>query len=402
MRTALVRVIRVYRSAYAGHPREIWALAVLTVINRMGTMVLPFLTVYLSTVLGYSLGDAGLLAGAFGFGALGGVYLAGRLSDRFGPNPAILGSLLASGVFFISLQYAEGFYGLFALIFCAGLFGEAYRPAVMASVGSYVPPAQVGRSMAFLRLAVSLGMSAAPAIGGFVAVALGYRWLFWIDGLTCIAAGLYFWASSRRWGKQRGGVKKKGDRGQPKGQAPQYNPAYLRFLLATFLMGFGFIQWFQSVPVFIKTEWGFDERYIGMLMGGSSLLIILVELPAIHAIEQAGRMRASILAGLALGGLSFLLFLLPKALALCFLAMILWTLGGVFFLPFNNGLPLRMAPESRRGEYMAWYWMTWSLNGILGPVLGLAFVEQWGWGLFWVGLAGLAGASWWMNWGRDS
>ncbi|MCB0583127.1 MAG: hypothetical protein KDD10_27865, partial [Phaeodactylibacter sp.] len=105
---------------------------------------------------------------------------------------------------------------------------------------------------------------------------------------------------------------------------------------------------------------------------------------------------------LALGGLSFLLFLLPKALALCFLAMILWTLGGVFFLPFNNGLPLRMAPESRRGEYMAWYWMAWSLNGILGPVLGLAFVEQWGWGLFWVGLAGLAGASWWMNWGRDS
>ncbi|MCO6487870.1 MAG: MFS transporter [Phaeodactylibacter sp.] len=401
MRTALVRVIRVYRFAYAGHPREIWALAVLTVINRMGTMVLPFLTIYLSTVLGYSLSDAGLLAGAFGFGALGGVYLAGRLSDRFGTSPVILGSLLASGVFFISLQYAEGFYGLFALIFCAGLFGEAYRPAVMTSVGSYVPPAQAGRSMALLRLAVSLGMSAAPAIGGFVAVALGYAWLFWIDGLTCIAAGLYFWAVSRRWGRRASKPEEEAG-GTTNGLAPQRDPNYLRFLLATFLMGFGFIQWFQSVPVFIKTEWGFDERYIGTLMACSSLLIILVELPAIHAIEQAGRMRASILAGLALGGLSFLLFLLPKALVLCFLAMALWTLGGVFFLPFNNGLPLKMAPAARRGEYMAWYWMTWSLNGILGPVLGLAFVEQWGWGLFWVGLAGLAGASWWMNWGRDS
>ena len=184
MKTTLTRALQIYRDAYTGHPREVWALATLTVINRMGTMVLPFLTVYMSTVLGFSLSDAGLLAGAFGLGALGGSYLAGRLSDHLGPDPVILASLLVSGVFFISLQYAEGFYSLFVLIFCTGLFGEAYRPAVMASVGSYVPSSRVGRSMAFLRLAASLGMSAAPAIGGFVAVVLGYRWLFLIDGLT--------------------------------------------------------------------------------------------------------------------------------------------------------------------------------------------------------------------------
>lgn len=247
------------------------------------------------------------------------------------------------------------------------------------------------------RLAVSLGMSAAPAIGGFVAVAPGYRWLFWIDGLTCIAAGLYFWAVSRRWRKRAGGAEEAGSRQEDEGPAPQRNRGYLLFLLATFLMGFGFIQWFQSVPIFIKSVWSFDERYIGALMAGSSLLIIMVELPAIHAIEQSGKIRASILAGLALGGLSFLIFLLPKALSLCFLSMILWTLGGAFFLPFNNAQPLKMAPAARRGEYMAWYWMAWPLNGILGPALGLAFVEQWGWGPFWIGLAGLAGVSWWMN-----
>ena len=158
MKTTLTRALQIYRDAYTGHPREVWALATLTVINRMGTMVLPFLTVYMSTVLGFSLSDAGLLAGAFGLGALGGSYLAGRLSDHLGPDPVILASLLVSGVFFISLQYAEGFYSLFVLIFCTGLFGEAYRPAVMASVGSYVPSSRVGRSMAFLRLAASLGI----------------------------------------------------------------------------------------------------------------------------------------------------------------------------------------------------------------------------------------------------
>ena len=398
MNKPLSKTFQQYKAAYSGHPKEVWALAILTFINRSGTMVLPFLTVYLTTVLKFSLKEAGVLASAFGFGSFAGSYLGGRLSDRFGANVVIVISLFFSGLLFILLQFAVTFYSLFLLIFITALFGEAYRPAVIASVGNYVPKSKTGRTMSFLRLAINLGMSAAPAFGGFLAASLGYNWLFWIDGLTCIAGAVYFWNVSRNWEIRKTKTESApGSENEKTVLPPQKNRHYLLFLLATFLMGFGFIQWFHSVPVFIKTEWGFDERYIGVLMAMNSILISLIEMPAIHTIEKAKKIKVSMLAGLAFIGMSFLPFLLPKALIFCFAATLLFTLGEIFFLPLNTSVALNMSPLSKRGEYMAWYWMTWSLANITGPSLGLAFVDEFGFSVFWVCLTIIVGLSLLLN-----
>jgi len=398
MNKPLPNIFAQYKAAYSGHPKEIWTLAILTFINRSGTMVLPFLTVYLTTVLEFSLKNAGILAGAFGFGSFAGSYLGGRLSDRFGANIVIINSLFFSGVLFILLQFAVTFYSLYFFIFITALFGEAYRPAVAASVGDYVPKSKTGRTMSFLRLAINLGMSAAPAFGGFLAIWLGYNYLFWIDGLTCIAGAVYFWNVSRKWEKRTAAAENLSapEREKP-AVPPQKNRHYLLFLFATFLMGFGFIQWFHSVPVFIKTVWGFDERYIGILMATNSILISLIEMPAIHTIERAKKIKASVLAGLILLGLSFLPFLLPKALLFCFVAVLLFTLGEIFFLPLNTSIALNMSPLAKRGEYMSWYWMTWSLTNIAGPTIGLAFVDEFGFSIFWVCLSILVGLSLLLN-----
>ncbi len=176
------RIIQSYKDAYSGFPREVWVLFTLTIINRMGTMVFPFLTIYLTTILGFPLEQAGFMAGSWGFGALIGSYLGGKLSDQMGVRPVIITTLTVNGFVLIILSFSTSMVVLLGLIFIAGLFGEAYRPAVMASVGDFVKKSETGRSMSLIRLAISLGMSAAPAIGGFVAVSLGYRWIFWIDG----------------------------------------------------------------------------------------------------------------------------------------------------------------------------------------------------------------------------
>lgn len=397
MSNAIAAALHRYKNAYTGHPKEIWALFVVTLINRAGTMVLLFLSVYLTTVLRFPLPEAGLLAGAFGIGSLGGAYLGGKLSDRFGPIRVISGSLLLGGLFFIFLQFATAFATLYALILLTALFGEAYRPALTASVAEYVPPQKVGRTMAFIRLAINLGMSAAPAIGGFVAASLGYRFLFWIDGLTCIAAALFFIWTSRHW-ENRHVSKKAGGAANTATLPARKNRLYLKFLLASITLGFCFIQWFQSVPVFLKTEWGFDERYIGILMMVSCLLITVIEMPLVDAIEKSGRVQSAVNWGLALIGLSFLPLFLPGWWGWGMLGIVLLSVGEVFFLPFNNAIALNMAPESRRGEYSSWYWMAWSLVHISGPVVGLGFAGAFGFPAFWIFLLVLTLLSGLMHW----
>jgi len=389
------KTITLYKDAYAGHPREIWALAVLTVINRMGTMVMPFMSVYLTTILGFSLRDAGFIVSAFGIGSLGGSFLGGRFSDRYGPNIVIIVSFAVGGLLFILLQFAMTFWSLFFMVLLASLFGEAYRPAVTTAIAKYVPQEQTGRSVALIRLAINLGMGAAPAVGGFVAVSIGYGGLFWIDGLTCISAALYMMWVSGRWRRRR---RLEGKEEEPPvveedAPPPYKNISFLFLILATFLIGFAFIQWFHSVPVFIKSEWGFDERYIGLLMAMSSLLIVLIEMPAIHSIEKNKKIRLWVFIGLGLIGSSFLLFLLPKAMIWGVLAIIVLTFGEIFYLPFNSSIALNMSPAGRKGDYMAWYWSAWSVVNIAGPAAGLSFIDAFGYDAFWLLLPCMAVAS---------
>jgi MFS family permease len=357
-------------------------------------MVFPFLTVYLTTILGYSLSLAGYMAGAFGAGGLLGSYLGGKLSDQIGPRAVIGSTLTINGIILMYMPFAVSFQFLFFMIFLMGLFGEAYRPAVMSSVGNFVPASQTGRSMSLLRLAISLGMSLAPLLGGFIAVAYGYLWLFWVDGFTCILAGAYLFYSSRKWDKPltRKPAQNTDDLSS-RSKPPYRDRNFIYFLFATLLMGLAFIQWFHTVPVFIKEKWGFDERYIGIMMGAHSMIVSLFELPVIDTIEKKAKIKISVMMGLLITSFSFIPFIFPGNIMLYILAMILFTIGGILYLPFNNAIPVKMSPVDRRGEYMAWYWMIWSVTNIAGPVIGFSFAEQFGFSAFWIFTSLMAVAS---------
>jgi len=264
-------------------------------------------------------------------------------------------------------------------------------------IAQYVPKERFGRSMAFIRLAINLGFSAGPAVGGFLAVTLGYQWLFWIDGLTCILAALFFLVISRQWTVVR--TRKKDQRAS--GQvlsAPVYkNRAFIFFIVSTVLMAFTFVQWFHTVPVFLKTDWGFDERVYGMMMGISSLIIVLVEMPLIHYIEENGYKRKALQWGLILLGGSFVAFQFPGALFFCTVAMLFFTFGEILYLPLNNSFSLLLSSDDRRGEYMSWYWMSWSIANILGPSMGFLLIAQLGYAFFWAFLLLLLAGSFLLN-----
>ncbi|MFK7949076.1 MAG: MFS transporter [Saprospiraceae bacterium] len=387
-----MNAINLYKEAYSGHPKEVWALSVITFINRMGTMVLPFLTVYLTTVLDFSLTNAGFIASGFGFGSLAGSYLGGRFSDKFGANNVIIASLVTGGIMFIFLQFAVSFYGIMAMIFVTAMFGEAYRPAMTTSMGDYVPKSETGRSMSLIRLAINLGMAGGPAIGGFIAVTLGYHWLFWIDGLTCISAAIIFYFVSRHWKKQanKNDITAILEEDETEAIPPLKNKNYVIFLIATYFVGFVFMQWFHSVPVFLKSGWNLQEDAIGTLIGLSCIIIVVFEMPLIHSVEKAGKIRGYILFGVFLIGVSYLFFLFDGSFALALVIVSIWTCGEMIFMPLNNAIPINVSTKKNRGEYMSYFWMVWSLVHITAPIVSLFIMDKLGYHSLWFFLFGMA------------
>ncbi|MBT8272104.1 MAG: MFS transporter, partial [Bacteroidia bacterium] len=183
-------LFRNYINTFKGLSREIWWLALIALINRAGTMVIPFLSLYLTKDLNFSLSDVGWIMTAFGLGSVVGSYIGGKLTDRFGFYKVMVISLFLTGIMFISLQFLNTFLTLCLGIFLVMCVADSFRPAIFVAMDAYSKPENKTRSVTLIRLAINLGFSAGPAIGGIIITSMSYSGLFWIDGITCILATL--------------------------------------------------------------------------------------------------------------------------------------------------------------------------------------------------------------------
>lgn len=181
-----------YTESFKGLSKEIWYLALITLVNRAGTMVIPFLSLYLTKNLDFSKDDAGWILVFFGIGSVIGSWSGGKLTDKIGFYKVMVFSLFFTGLGFIALQYISSFWGLcFTILFIMSI-ADAFRPALFVSLKAFSKPENQTRSLALIRLAINLGMGIGPTIAGLIIVVKGYDILFWIDGLTCILAILLF------------------------------------------------------------------------------------------------------------------------------------------------------------------------------------------------------------------
>ncbi|MCB0580731.1 MAG: MFS transporter [Phaeodactylibacter sp.] len=389
------RTLTLYRNSFRGFSREIWLLSVVMLINRSGTMVIPFLSVYLTQIKGYSLGQAGWVMSCFGAGSVLGSYIGGRLTDRTGFYQVQFWSLLLSGMAFIALGYVDSLAAICAVVFITSTIADAFRPANMSAVAAYSRPENRTRALALLRLAINLGWAIGPAVGGLLAASIGYGLLFWADGLTCMAAALFFRfalpekqpAESRR--NQAGG-------GALLAASPAYRDrAFLFFLLLAFLNAVAFMQLFGTLPVFFKQEIALDEGMIGRLMALNGLVIAIIEMPLIFVVEKRFRISQLISVGTLLIGAAYMLFnLFGPVIGVAFACMILMTVGEMLSLPFVATMALNFTNDNNRGQYMALFTMAYSVAHIAAPSIGLQVAGHFGFSTLWYLIMGFCLLVW--------
>jgi MFS family permease len=181
------KIVRLYKEAYSGLPRGAWLLACADFINRTGFMVLVFLNIYLTQRLHFTLGQAARVLSAYGIGAIAGGYLGGDLADRIGPRRVMTGSLVLSGGLLIGAGYASSHTSMLALILLYGVTATALFPANDTAMSRFCQGELRAKGFALRRLASNLGITIGPVVGGYL-ILIDYRWLFWADGLTSLAA----------------------------------------------------------------------------------------------------------------------------------------------------------------------------------------------------------------------
>ncbi len=384
---------RTYLHAFAGLSRETWLLSVIMLINRSGTMVLPFMTLYLtSDKMGYSVSQAGYVLGLFGLGAFSGAWVGGKLTDKIGFYPVQVFTLATGGVLFFVLGQMKAYPLICIFTFLLSFFSEAFRPANSTAIAAYSRPENRTRSYALNRLAINLGWAAGSGIGGILS-SISFELLFWVDGITCIAAAVLLRIVLKP--RATGYSQTTGKPVEKTGSAYRDKP-YLLFIGATVLFAAVFFQLYTNLPVYFERELGLSRPYIGLLMALNGLLIAFFEMVLIFRLEGKRSNLYYIFRGVLLVAFAFLLLNIPGGgWLLAPLMILLVTLGEILSMPFMNSYWIGRTSETNRGQYAALYTMAWSLAQTLGPMGGARVADTGGFNLLWFLAGGICILSAW-------
>lgn len=363
----LTRTVSLYKTSFSGLSSESWLLSFIMLVNRSGTMVVPFMTLYLTgKTMNRTLSEAGTVMGLFGLGAIIGAYFGGKFSDKIGFFKTQLFTLFFGGVLFIVLGQIKSYPLICVFTFLLSLINEAFRPANSSAVAHYSNEQNRTRSYSLNRLAVNLGWSVGASLGGFIA-SYNYELLFWVDGLTNIVAAVLLLAFLKPKTPFLEKVKQE-KKAIPENQSAYKDTTYLWFIFLVVLFGFCFFQMFTTVPKYFRDNLQLSEDYIGFIMALNGLIIVVFEMVLVYKLEQKNRNNFYIILGILITALSFFSLLLPgNAKWVTLFMMLLITFGEISSMPFMNSFWIARSNETNRGQYAALYTIAWGIGQTTGP-----------------------------------
>jgi MFS family permease len=366
------------RQAAGGLPRQFWFLWTGTLINRVGSFAVLFLSIYLTSERGFSQSQAGLILGFYGVGGAIGTLGGGVLADRWGRRPTMLIAQFGAAALMLALGFVQTYPQIAVTTLLLGLFAEAVRPAFSAMMIDIVPEQDRVRAFSLNYWAVNLGFAAAAIIAGF-ATRIDYLLLFVGDAATTLITAIItaiFLAETRPARTRHRQI------GPGMGTALR-DRVYIAFLLLNFITVLVVLQHLSTLPIAMLAD-GHSAATYGTVIAVNGVLIVAGQLFVPKLIE--GRDSAKVLAVAALLiGAGFGLVALADTPLMYALTVIIWTLGEMLQSPSNAATVAALSPPGLRGRYQGLNSLSWAVGGALAPIFGGLVLQTGGGTILWGG-----------------
>ncbi|MEL6104729.1 MAG: MFS transporter [Planctomycetota bacterium] len=367
---------------YQSLPTQVWILCLGSFINRAGSFVLIFLTIYASEKLGFGVSFATTCLGAVGLGSIIGSLLGGQLADHWGRKPVMLTALFGGGALLLLLSTQSNRWFFLLNIAAFAVVAEMYRPSASAMIGDLVTAERRPHAFALMYISINLGFAVAPPLGGWIAK-YDYSLLFLGDAFTTAIYGgviLLLVKETAPAAEQEEGETRRIGLGEAMGRIRR-DPTFLSFCLATFLLGIVFTQGFSTLPLFMKQS-GFSNVELGMLLSINGVMIVLLQLPLTHWLQRFNAMAMLTLGGILIGIGFGLTGIAVSGLVLAF-TIVVWTLGEIIQAPLQQSIVTDMAPPELRARYLGMYTMSFACALTVGAPIGGRLLSDYGASVLW-------------------
>ncbi|WP_089873738.1 MDR family MFS transporter [Epilithonimonas hungarica] len=361
-------------------------LSIVMLINRSGSMVLPFLGVYMTDHLKFSLENAGIVLSFYGIGSVLGSWLGGYLTDKFGEYYIQTWSLFLSAPIFLIIPFFPSVEMMAVLIFLQSTISDTFRPANSVAITKYARPENLTKAFSLNRMAINLGFSIGPALGGILS-GISYDFLFIVNFIGAVLAGVIYVIFFRKRNKIFR-EKKKSETFEvikKTGKSPYKDYPFLLYSFLCTVFAICFFQFFNTIPLFYKEVGKLSQSTIGFILGYSGFIIVLLEMPLVSIAERTLKIPQILFLGAVLAGLSYLMLVLGSNILWLIISMTVLCIAEIWALPFMSTVTALRSERGNKGAYMGVNGIAFSFSFIITPFLGTYVVSQFGFDSLWYG-----------------
>lgn len=378
------------RETAGGLPTTFWYLWTGTLVSRLGSFVMIFMAIYLTSERHFTQTQAGLVIGLFGAGSALGVMVGGVLADRWGRRPTLLTAQVGAATMLLVLGFARDRWTITLGAMVLGFFMDGSRPAFQAMMVDVVPERDRLRAFSLNYWAINLGFAFAAVLAGLAAQA-NFLLLFIVDASTTLITAAIIFAKVRETRRPQGFARRRDTSAPRAGLHTVFaDRVFLGFVLLNLLTAVVFLQHISMLPIAMGQD-GLSPSTFGLVIALNGVLIVGGQLFVPKVIRGRDRSRTLAVASL-VTGLGFGLTAVADVAWLYAVTVLIWTIGEMLTSPSNATLLAELSPAATRGRYQGVFSLSWSAAAFLAPTLGGYVMEHAGNAALWLGAAGVAGA----------
>jgi len=374
---------------YLNLPREVFIATLATVINNLGNVTAPFLTLILSAKLGFSLELTALILSAKTILQMGGVALGGVASDRFSRKTVIrIGGYLATFTYILMAVFANRPLIVLGLLSINSIAQATIDPALNALLMDIVPAEYQRDASAMKYFGLNLGFSVGPLLAAFL-YKNSLPLLFLIDGITLgIAVFL-----NEHYIREAYDAKHEAKKGFIVRDLFA-NKALLGFSMAIVLVFVVFFQYSYGLPLALKDALPLNgDLLYGTLMSLNAIVVVLFTFLLNHLMRK-WKTKSIIMIGMLFYALGFGLYGMAGGTVIFLIGTFIWSLGEILVSTGVNPMIYELVEPAKRGRASALFPLIRRVAAVISPLAGGWFLLNFGFPGLWLACVFVMAGAW--------
>lgn len=349
-------------------------------VDSVGTgLFIAGSALFFTKVVGLSTEQIGIGLTLSGIAGLLGTVPIGRIADRIGGKPALVGLYVWRGVWFAVYPFVHEALTFYVIAFLVGVAEWSGPPIVQSVVGSFAEREDRVRTMAAIGSVRNVGFT----IGALLATlalasnsSVAFSGLVFADAATFLGAA--FLLSKLPIGNRPSNdvaMDTTKDTTNTKDATRVRDPVFLSLTALNGVLYLHSILLTVGLPLWISTQTAAPLPLIGVVVVINTIMVIVLQVPlskGVSGIRPAARRQLWSSWGLAV--CCILIALTHSAgnvtaTALLIVATVAMTIGEIWQSIGAWGISYALAPENRAASYLSAYHLGLTASSIVGPAL---------------------------------